>query len=561
MTSSRRSFLKKMTAATALSLTGPRLFSPLLRARPLASGNPLNIPAELAGTVLTGAPAMVELQPGVQTAVYGLNGTYLGPTIRVNRSDGFAVQLQNRLADEDLILHWHGLFAPEDMDGHPRHAVGPGENYDYDFVVNQRAGTYWYHSHTDMITGPQVYKGLAGLFIVHDQAELGLGLPSGEYDLPLIVQDKRVTPDFQFEYAPTPIDVMRGWQGDTILVNGTPDAVFSASQTLYRFRLLNGANARVWKIGFSDDRNFHLIAGDGGLLEQPIEIDSLFLPPGARAEILVDFSDDQMNSEVLLQSQEFDGESIAGTRQGKPADLMRICVESDASSGGVIPETLSSIEQLDPLDVVRTREFRTHMLDGQHAINDLIFGMNRIDFDVAMYELEAWEFFNPSQAIHPMHVHGVHFQVVERNGSIDNVWPEEQGWKDTVLLFPFDRVRVLLRFDRYPGVFMLHCHNLEHEDDGMMMNFRVTPPSSVAGLDRTSQYLQAYPNPVSGRTTLRFKAESRARKLALVDMRGNSVLHQTIPAQTEQVSLDLSGVAAGSYWCKVGTESLKITRV
>lgn len=561
MTSSRRSFLKKIAAAAALSVSGPRLFGPLLRAQPRALGNTLRILADLDGTVLTGAPVMAELQPGVQTAVYGLNGSYLGPTIRLNSGDRFSVQLQNRLVDEDLILHWHGLFAPEDMDGHPRHAVGPGENYDYDFLVNQRAGTYWYHSHTDMITAPQVYKGLAGLFIVHDDEEQGLGLPAGEYDVPLVVQDKRVTPEFQLEYAPTQVDVMRGWQGDTILVNGTPDATFSAAQTLYRFRLLNGANARVWKIGFSDNRRFHLIASDGGLLEQPIEIDSFFLPPGARAEILVDFSADQLNSEVLLQSLSFEGESIVGTRQGKPADLMRICVEREASSGGMVPETLSSIEHLDPLAAIRTRDFRTHMVDGQHAINDLVFSMNRVDFDVPMNELEIWEFFNPSQSIHPMHVHGVHFQVVERNGMAENVWPEERGWKDTVLLFPFDRVRVALRFDAHPGIFMLHCHNLEHEDDGMMMNFRVTPPSSVAEQNTTFRHLQAHPNPVSSQTTVRFKAESRSRTLTLVDQRGNLVLQHNVPAHVEHVSLDLSHVAAGSYWCKIGTEALRLTRV
>lgn len=557
MSFSRRTFLKRTATAAAMSMVGPGVFSPLLRAGVRAAGNPLRIPADLVGSQLTGAPVMNEIFPGTQTAAYGLNGTYLGPLIRRNRGDRFAVQMLNNIPDEDLILHWHGLFAPEEMDGHPRHAVGTGETYDYDFLIDQRAGTYWYHSHTDMITGPQVYKGLAGFFLVHDEEEQGLGLPAGEYDVPLAIQDKQVTENFQLIYDPTPQDVMRGWQGDTILVNGTPDAVFSAARTLYRFRLLNAANARVWKLAFSDMRTFHLIASDGGLLEKPVEVDSFYLPPGARAEILVDFSGDTAGTEVQLRSVAFQAEGSAGSRQGKPADLMTISIDRDGSSGGVIPAALSTIEKHDPEQALRVRDFRVHMVDGKHGINNLLFGMNRIDFEVPFDELEIWEFFNPTQVIHPMHVHGVQFQIIERNGGI---WPEEQGWKDTVLLFPFDRVRVALRFVAHRGIFMLHCHNLEHEDDGMMMNFEVVGLGAVDGDDRSGAYLQAWPNPVLEHTTVRCRPASGRRELVLSDNRGREMMRAVLPAYADSVPLDLSGLAAGVYWCRVGTESLAITK-
>lgn len=560
MKSSRRSFIKQSAAAAAITVAGRSFLPSLLRATPLAAGNPLRSLPNFAGGALTAAAGTDELRPGTQTAIYGLNGTYFGPTIHVNRGDRFAAQLRNQLAEEDLILHWHGLFAPEEMDGHPRFAVGPGQAYDYDFAVNQRAATHWYHSHTDMRTGPQVYKGLAGFFIVHDEEELALGLPSGEYDVPLAIQDKRVTDDFQLVYNLTGLDTMRGWQGDTILVNGTPDASLQVARTLYRFRLLNAANARVWKIAFADGRSFHLIANDGGLLEAPIEIESFFLPPGGRAEILVDFSGDPEGTEVPLQSLEFEGESLPGTRQGTPADLMRFVVNRTGPSGGTVPEVLSSIPHLDPNAVVRTRSFKTHMFDGKHAINDLIFDMMRVDFEVPMGELEMWEFFNPSQELHPMHVHGVHFQVVNRNGSTE-IPPEEQGWKDTVLLFPYDRVQVLLRFDAHPGLFMLHCHNLEHEDDGMMMNFRVTPPASAHDENRPSGPLRAWPNPVADRTTLRFSPAPRERQLLVADQLGREVLCETIAALSTHTTLNLSHLPGGRYWCRLGSEAVPLAVV
>lgn len=560
MESSRRSFLKQSTAA-AVVVAGHSLLPSLLRARSLPPGNPVRTLPDFTGGALTAAPGTNVLWPGKETAIYGLNGSYLGPTIRVNRGERFSAELRNQLVGEDLVLHWHGLLAPEDMDGHPHYAIGPGGTYNYDFLVNQRAATCWYHSHTDMRTGPQVYKGLAGFFIVHDEEERGLGLPSGQYDVPLAIQDKRVSDDLQFQYNLTTLDKMRGWQGDTILVNGTPDASLGVARTLYRFRLLNAANARVWKVVFSDRRAFHLIANDGGLLEQPVVVDSFFLPPGARTEILVDFSGDALGTELILQSLEFDnGESIPGTRQGNPADLIRFVVEREGASGGIVPETLSSIPRLDPSAAVRTRTFRTHMFDGRHAINDLSFEMMRVDFEVPMGELEMWEFFNPSQQIHPMHVHGVHFQVVKRNGSTQ-LAAEDQGWKDTVLLFPYDRVEVLLRFEAHPGLFLLHCHNLEHEDDGMMMNFYVTPPSSVNDTGRTSGALRAQPNPASDQTVLHFAPATKERALLLTDELGRELLRKNISPLIDHATLDLSKLTNGRYWCRVGNEAVPLVIV
>ncbi|MCB0714054.1 MAG: multicopper oxidase domain-containing protein [Ignavibacteriae bacterium] len=553
----RRTFLKRTAAASGIIAASPLLRYSNLLASP-DEANPLRRIPDLEGNLLTVAPTRFSLRPGGDSAIYGINGSYLGPTIRLNRGGELNVKMENRLIDEDLIIHWHGILAPSEMDGHPHLAVGPGEDYDYNFTVNQRAGTYWYHSHTDKFTGSQVYRGVAGLFIVHDEEESGLGLPSGDYDISVVLQDKRVTPDFELDYNLAPVDVMRGWQGDTMLVNGRPNVQLDVDRTLYRFRLLNGSNARVFLVGFEDGRTFHLIANEGGLLESPVEIDQFFLPPAGRAEILVDFSDDELNANLLLRSLTFFNESFPGSRQGKEADLLCFRVTGDGDSGGVVPQTMTTIEPYDPEAAMRSRSFRLHMANGHHAINDLSFELNRIDFEVPMGELEVWEFFNPTQLIHPMHVHGTQFQILDRNGRTENIRPEEKGWKDMALLFPQEQVRVLVRFDAHPGRFMLHCHNLEHEDDGMMLNFRVNNPASVGGGVGERGHLSASPNIVEKETLIRFNPVKGDRQLQVIDLQGRTLLQRIIPSGRDSSLLDLSGFPSGSYWCRLGNESVRL---
>lgn len=250
-------------------------------------GNPLRIPPVWSGGTLTAAPTNQTLWPGFSTSLLAINDSVPSPTIRVQRGSNFTARIDNRL-DTNLVLHWHGIIAPPAMDGHPRDAVPPGSNYTVNFPIRQRAGTYFYHPHTEPLTGELVYRGLAGAFIIEDAAEASLGLPTGDHDLPLLVQDKRLRPDRQLVYDASSNDVMTGFLGDTVLVNGTPEAYLSVDKSLYRFRLVNGSNARVYKLAFSDARPFHLIATDGGLLPAPVTVSSAFLAPGERVEILVD---------------------------------------------------------------------------------------------------------------------------------------------------------------------------------------------------------------------------------------------------------------------------------
>jgi FtsP/CotA-like multicopper oxidase with cupredoxin domain len=369
-----------------------------------------------------------------------------------------------------------------------------------------------------------------------------------------------VSEDNQLIYELNDVEKMIGWQGDTILVNGTHEPSLQVERTRYRFRLLNGANARVFLLGFEDGRPFHLIANDGGLLSAPVEVESIYLAPGERGEILVDFSNDLSGESLLLRSLEFTEEFIPRTRQGKPAELIRFEVGGAGPTPPPLPATLSTIEEYDPEEAIRTREFNLHMFGGGHAINDLLFDPERVDFTVPINELEIWHFTNGTQTIHPMHVHGLQFQVLDRNGSTNLVRPEERGWKDTVTLFPTSAVRVLIRFTAHAGMFMLHCHNLEHEDDGMMMNFMVDPNTGVRNVNRQAGPLRATPNTTRGPVELTFTPSSRDRLLEVSDLTGQMVMRHPIPSGSDRMMINLSSEPSGMYVVRVGMESVRVMR-
>ena len=192
-------------------------------------------------------------------------GGYLGPTFRVRRGQRLRVQFDNRL-DEASIVHWHGLDVAEESDGHPRFAVEGGGRYRYDFTVQNRPGTYWYHPHPDGRTGYQVYAGMAGLFLVVDDDDAARGLPALEFDLPLVIQDRSVGADGELVYEPS---TMLGFLGDRMFVNGRPEASFDVRAGSYRLRLVNGSNARIYKLAWSDGSPMTVIGSDGGLLGAP----------------------------------------------------------------------------------------------------------------------------------------------------------------------------------------------------------------------------------------------------------------------------------------------------
>lgn len=408
------------------------------------------------------------------------SGSILGPTIVVNTGDVMSVNLQNNLT-ETTNIHWHGLVIPANMDGHPENVVQPGASFDYTFTVAQRAGMYWYHPHPDGHTAKQAYLGLAGAIIVRDAEENALNLPLGEFEVPLVIQDKRISTDYALDYSPTMNDVMTGYMGKYITVNGVYAPFKSVKTATYRFRVLNGSNGRIYNLGFSNGASFKVIGSDGGLLATSQTVSSLLLGPGERADILVDFSSYAVGTEVFLVNNLFS----AGTSQGKQKfNIAKFIVDTKVTDSFTLPTTLSAITPMAASSASRTRTFDISNMEmsgmgsmamkGMHRINNKVYDKNRIDEVVAAGSTEIWVFDNSTGAEpHPMHIHGVQFQVLDRTGGRGGLIASEKGWKDTILLLPGEKVRVIMTFNNNKGLFVLHCHNLEHEDDGMMLQFEV----------------------------------------------------------------------------------------
>ncbi len=494
------------------------------------TGNPLRFPPVFTnGGNMTLAETTEQVWPGQDTQIITINGSYPGPSVIIDKGQTFTANVINNL-NEVITTHWHGVSTPANMDGHPRDAVAPGSSKVYTFPVLNRGGTYFYHAHADMLTAKQVYRGFAGFFIVRDPAE-NYNLPSGAYDVPLCIQDRRIADIPGFPYNPGNPETVWGMLGDTVLVNGTPDAYFEVSKTLYRFRLLNGSNARVYKIAFSDNRSFHIIATDGGLKDNPVQATEFMLSPGERVEILVSFAADNISSNVTLRSLAFTHGGTLPYKQGIALDIIRFDITNNNSSGGVVPAAFNPITYYNQSEVVETRIFTLTMSGSHpmHKINGLTFDINRIDWSTRLHSLEKWTIRNLTADFHPMHTHEAQWQVLARNGNT-NLPPNDKGWKDTVMLYPGETVEVLVKFTEYKGLYLFHCHNLEHEDDGMMLNFEIIDPIGIQQLGTEVpvkfELYQNYPNPFNPATKIKFDISKRIEEetsLRIYDIRGRQV--------------------------------------
>lgn len=530
------------------------------------TGNPLRFPPVFTnGGNMNLTETNVVVWPGQNTTGMVINGSYPGPSVVIQKGSTFTANFFNQLS-EPATIHWHGVSTPEAMDGHPKDAIPPGGNFTYTFPVNNRGGTYFYHAHADMRTAEQVFKGFAGFFIVDDPAEIPLGLPRGNFDIPLCLQDHRIADIPQFTYNANMNDVMFGYLGDTVLVNGTPDAYFDVSRTLYRFRILNGSNARVYKIALSDDRPFHIIATDGGLKDEAVEVTSSFLSPGERVDILISFSSYTIGQSVTLKSQAFSAPGMGTYRQGVELNIIRFDVTGNQSSGGVVPATMPAISYYNPSDVKTLRNFVLSVTGGgmnMHKINGLSFELLRIDWETPLNSLEEWRIVNATNNLHPMHSHEAQFQVYSRNGNT-NLPPSDKGWKDTVLVYPFETVRTLIRFTEYRGIFLYHCHNLEHEDDGMMLNFKIVDPVGIGEngnrLPDQFELSQNFPNPFNPSTTIRFNLSKLSEvEMNVYDVQGKliaSLIDGKVPAGSHEVVFNSAGLSSGEYFVRLAADGV-----
>jgi blue copper oxidase len=509
---SRRSTLKFVAGAIALGGGLGRSWTTLAQA-PDRFPNALKIPELLEGTPIDGIhhydlqlqEGHTEFLTGLLTPTWGINGDYLGPTIKLHNSDTVRLNVTNNLP-EATNMHWHGFLVPAICDGGPAQIIEPGNTWSPEFKVHQRAATNWYHSHMMHNTGPQVYKGLAGMMIVEDEFSQSIALPSeyGVDDIPVIVQDRNFNRDGTFRYITAYADLIKGIQGDTILVNGTTWPHFVASTQKVRLRILNAANARTFTFAFNDNRPFTQIASDGGLLEEALVRTRMVLAPAERADIIVDVSDGR---EVILISHgmiptypEHQGAMSQLLREmdTESFEILAIRPQSALAPSPVLPTALSRIARFNPAQAVTTRRFNFMMGHGHrsgedrgphtglrtgfgggfgggnYSINGRHMSMGYLNERVPLNDIEIWELYNSSPMTHPIHIHNIHFQILDRNGSPPP--PEERGLKDTIRVRPRETVRLIMRFEHYTDPetpYMYHCHMLEHEDRGMMGQFVV----------------------------------------------------------------------------------------
>jgi FtsP/CotA-like multicopper oxidase with cupredoxin domain len=430
---------------------------------------------------------------GRKEAVKPLSGAF-GPTLELEHGERVRIHFHNRMRGPSIV-HWHGMLVPDKADGHPRFAVGEDGEYVYDFTVRNPAGTYLYHPHAHGMTGAQMYYGLAGLLIVRERDEQERGLPAIDHELALAIQDRRVGAENQFDYRRTMMDRMNGMFGDTVLVNGMPDAAFKVAPRPYRLRLANVSNARIYKLAWSDGRPMQVIATDNGLLssaEGPKAVPYVTLAPFERVELLEDFGQRRSGAEVGLVSGAFSLRSgmmggrmggmmggMMGSEQGQELSIARFTVGSGTPvQTGPLTLPAPAPSLTDPAAELRTQLSFRHM---RGFLNGRSFDMNGFadDEKMPLGKPVIWTFSNdgPGMAMpHPIHVHGVRFAILERRGGrgADDLREGivSAGFKDTFMMMPGESVRVGFT-PTEPGLFMVHCHNLEHEDGGMMRNFHV----------------------------------------------------------------------------------------
>ncbi|HIF89693.1 MAG TPA: hypothetical protein EYQ52_07805 [Candidatus Thioglobus sp.] len=447
-----------------------------------------------------------QILPDVLTETWGINQPFLGATLKARKGDSVHVTVSNNL-DTTTTLHWHGVKLPARADGGPHQPIEPEEEWLSEFDIIQPAATLWYHAHQMHETGAQVYKGLAGMFIIEDDNSQSLGLPSeyGVDDFPVIIQDREFNEDGSMVYLGR-FDVqggMMGKTGDTILVNGVINPLLTVEKSLIRLRILNGSNARIYNLQFDDNRSFKIIGSDGGLLEQSVEATMITISPAERIEIVVDLSDG--GAPTLIHSAGMAGMTgmdasdmgffetvamsiFADDEPEQDFNIFQIDGSHAAASSAIVPDQLSTHNDYSGEIIAARRTMTLKMEDGSPfttitagifgsndllTINDQSMDIGRIDAFVKKGTVEIWSIVNASMMAHPFHIHNVQFKIISRNGEVKS---HELGFKDVVLVQPGETVEVLMKFPEYsdPNTpYMFHCHILEHEDRGMMGQFVV----------------------------------------------------------------------------------------
>jgi len=437
------------------------------------------------------------------TRLWSYGNTQLAPLLEAHSGHPLRVEWMNQLPTKHFLpvdfslhgcghdvpevracVHMHGGRTPSADDGQPEDWYVPGHSRVCTYPLEQDATALWYHDHAMGLNRLNTYAGLFGMTIVRDHVEDALKLPSGRYEVPLLLCDRLLTTDGQLFY-PDSGDPNHPWvpefAGDAILANGKIRPYLEVQPRLYRIRLLNAANSRFFNLALSNKQAFHQIGSDQGLLSAPVELHKLTIAPAERADLLIDFSK-AAGQQIMLRDNFF--------------DVMQFRVAKKASSGQArtMPQALRTIERIPETSAIKTRTLSLNEFDDQYG-NSMLMLIDRkhwhepVTEKVKLNTTEIWEFANLTEDTHPMHLHLVRFQVLDRRAFDEftfghqNVMryqaaaippePQERGWKDVVQCLPGMVTRIIVNFDGYPGKYLYHCHVLEHEANDMMRPFEV----------------------------------------------------------------------------------------
>ncbi|MFC6180288.1 multicopper oxidase family protein [Lactiplantibacillus daowaiensis] len=440
------------TKSTATSTTAHQMaLPPLLK--------PTRQTTQQVAYTVTAQRGKMAFYQGQKTNTLGYNGNYLGPVLQVNRGQTLKIKTQNHLTTT-TSFHWHGLVLPGVDDGGPNQTVAAGQTKTVQFKIKQPAATLWFHPHAMGSTAKQVYQGLAGLIYVRDAASQKRHLPQtyGVNDFPVIIQDRQFTADHQLDYEQA--YQADGTTGSTLLVNGTVNPYLNVTTKLVRLRLVNGSNARNYRLTLSNGQAMQQIATDGGLLPHPVAVKTVRLSPGERAEVVIDTARFKTGQSVTLQN---------GHQQ-----VLALRTAKHLKTDGRLPATLTTLPKVSTANAQHqslTFSGMGHMV----AINHQTYQRNRINLTAQVKRPQVWTIRNTSGMmggmIHPFHLHGVQFRILSINGATPPA--NQRGWKDTVALPPDGEVKIAFTF-KDKGIYMYHCHNLEHEENGMMGQIKVS---------------------------------------------------------------------------------------
>jgi bilirubin oxidase len=548
----------------------------------LNAQNELFIPETMSGNEfnLSLQNGTTQLFDGDATETMGANGDNLAPTLIFEQGEYVNINVTNNIGEETTI-HWHGMHISPENDGGPHSVIIPGETWNPNFTVMDKACTMWYHPHLHQKTNEHITKGITGFIIIRDDEEAVLELPRiyGVDDFPLNLQTKQFDASNQ---------IVIGEHGDDVpMVNSTIDAFVDFPAQVVRLRVLNGSSMRVFNLGFSNNATFYQIGSDGGLLSEPIAMTRLLLAPAERAELLINLTGMEGDSLELLSygstlPQSAYGIAGLSTMQGvAPSGYnsnelngndfilldINVCGQTDTPIL-TIPNTLVDVSPIDESEATITRALQIsapnmmqNSVTGPFQFDGESFDMDVINQTVQLGDTEIWEIFNMSMVAHPFHIHDVQFYILDRNGIIP---PEnEQGRKDVVLIKQMETVRFIAKFEDHADdevPYMYHCHMLQHEDEGLMGQFIVVGES--IGIDANVtlpidfSLFPVYPNPFNPTTTIRFNlvGMQRTASLRIYDISGQLVetlVNEKLNAGEHEIKWNAVNQSSGVYFIRL----------